>query len=83
MSIYIYILILIAGLVLALIAGFQVTKIIYAAYLKNKMKEMRREAAGVNRDMFSQNFCCDGIAKKILIYLIKISYSMSFISDQT
>ena len=83
MSSYIYILILITGLVLASIAGFQVTKIIYSAYLKNKMKEMRRKAAGVNRDMFSQNFCCDGIAKKILIYLIKISYSMSFISDQT
>ena len=82
MEIFIYISVFILAVFFAVFTGYQLGKIILSIKRKQDQKRLRREAAGINEINFDINFCCEGFAQRILKYLLTISYSMSFISEQ-
>lgn len=77
-----YIIIFLVGLVFALISGFFLGKIILIYKKENLSKKFRREAAGIQDVEFDNSFIAEGFARKILNYLVKVSYSISHVNDQ-
>lgn len=77
-----YILILLTGIIFALISGLCLGRLILIKKKNNLSRKFRREAAGVEDIEFNNSFIATGLARKVLNYLIKISYSISHVNEQ-
>ena len=82
LSYFFYIIILLLAILFALITGIFVGKLILIRKKNNLSKKFRREAAGVEDVEFDNSFMSSGLARKILNYMIKISYSINHVNDQ-
>lgn len=82
MSTYIYIAILIFAIAFAAICGVLIGRLILIRNKENLSRKFRREAAGVEDVEFDNSFVCSGFARRILNYLLKVSYSISHVNDQ-
>ena len=77
------ILILLTAVILALIFGVFLFKYLIDRKFSRDQYKSRREAAGVQDAQFQVNFVAEGFAKKILYYMVKIAYMLSFISNES
>lgn len=83
MKLFFDILILIGSLILAIVVGFSFCKfLMLKKEFSNKIK-FRKAAAGVQDTNYSINFVSDGMAKKLLLYMVKVAYSLTFISSES
>lgn len=80
MRIFIDILFLILAVLFATLTGLLLSKYIFNRKQFLLQEKFRKKAAGIQDNNFDVNFVSDGFAKKLLLYLVKISYSLSFIS---
>ena len=74
--------ILFISIATALFAGIFIGRLILIRKKDNLSKKFRREAAGVLDAEFENSFISSGFARKILNYLVKISYSINHVNDQ-
>lgn len=57
---------------------------IYFNYKKEKNQKFKlRKAAGAQTNLYAEKFCCDGFANKILVFMIKNSYKIKFVSGSS
>lgn len=71
-----------AALILAFTIGMLLCKyFLEKNNFKNKEK-LQRQAAGIDDAEFNNNFLCEGFAKKLLSYMVKVAYALSFISSE-
>lgn len=75
--------ILFAAIILALIFGVFLFKYLLERKSSRDQYKSRREAAGVQDAQFQVNFIAEGFANKILYYMVKVAYTLSFISNES
>lgn len=83
MSNFLNILFLLLAIIFAIFAGILICKIILNKRNSREQEKLRREAAGINDGQFKTTFAVEGFAKKILYYMVKIAYELSFISNES
>lgn len=70
-------------IILAIITAFVFAYFLCKWYFMYKSKQeqrlKRKNAVGINSDSSLNNFLCDGLARKILNYVCKVSYSLSIL----
>lgn len=69
-----------AAIAMAICSSLFVT-IILKKFRETKLRDSRRNAAGITDDHISKFFACDGLAKNVLMYMVKCSYNLQHASN--
>lgn len=76
-----YIIVLVLAILFSIVFGCLLGKLLLDRFSILNAKKFRRQAAGVVDIELGNEFISTGFTKKILLYLVKISYSISHVND--
>lgn len=81
MKIYFNILFLCLSFIFAFVLGYLLCNYLRTWCKKVSQDKYRRAAAGLDNNLINNKFNCEGFARKILEYMIKISYAISTVNS--